>query len=365
MMKAYTYLFLLFSIFIFSCKKNASQDIHPETGNIIEAVYSSATVQPYNYYTVYSTLSGVIHKRFINEGDHVELGSPLFMVESKATNLNYDNAKLVYELAQKNLNSKATILKDIDIELQNAKLKFKNDSLNYFRQKSLFDKNVGTQNELDTKKLVYTTSQNSLTIIKNKYKRALEELKTDAQIKQNQLQTNKALSKDLLMTSNLNGRVYDVLKKEAEFISMQEPFAIIGSADSFKVELLVDEMDVARVQLNQKVIISLNAYPNEVFDAKISKIYPMMDAKTQSFKVDCYFLSKPPTLYMGLSGEANIIINEKQNTLLIPREYLIDNHTVSTSEGEKQVKTGIIGLDKAEIISGLDTTTVLVKPATL
>lgn len=363
-MRPFPLLSLLILVFVSSCKKRDKKAVYPLKEKIIEAVYSSATVQPYNYYTVYSTLSGVIHKRYIKEGDEVEMGSPLFMVESKTTDLNYDNAKLVYELAQKNLNSQATILREIESELQNTKLKLKNDSLNYFRQKTLFDKNVGSEQELDAKKLAYTTSKNTLSIVKNRYNRSLQELKTDAQIKENQLKTNKELSKDLLMTSNLNGRVYDVMKKEAEFIAMQEPFAIIGSADSFKVELLVDEMDVARVALDQKVIIALNAYPKKVFEAKVAKIYPMMDTQSQSFKVDCYFTSKPPTLYMGLSGEANIIINEKPTALTIPREYLVNDSTVSTVDGLVKVKTGIYGLDNVEIIAGLNEKIQLKKPET-
>ncbi len=356
-----TYILLLL-LFFTSCNNKKNEVIHPQKEKIIEAVYSSATVRPYDYYTVYSTLSGVIHKRYIKEGDDVEKGAPLFMVESKTTDLNYDNAKIVYELAQRNLNSRATVLKEIDAELENAQLKLKNDSLNYFRQKVLYDKNVGTKQDLEAKKLAYTTSKNALDIIKSRYARTLQELKTDAQLKENQLKTNKELSKDLLMTSNLNGRVYDVMKKEAEFIAMQEPFAIIGSADSFKVELLVDEMDVARVELGQKVIISLNSYPNQVFEAEVAKIYPMMDTQSQSFKVDCYFLSKPPTLYMGLSGEANIIIDQKTAALTIPREYLVNDSTVSTVDGLVTVKTGILGLDKVEIISGLQADTELKKP---
>lgn len=361
-MQQLTTLAILLLVFFSSCNKKESEVVYPKKEKIIEAVYSSATVRPYHYYTVYSTLSGVIHKRYIQEGDHVELGSPLFMVESKATDLNYDNAKLVYELAQKNLSSRATILKEIDAELQNAQIKLKHDSINYYRQKVLYDKNVGTEQDLEAKKLTFTTSQNALKIIKTRYQRTLHELKTDAQIKENQLKTNKELSKDLLMTSTLKGRVYDVMKKEAEFIAMQEPFAIIGSADSFKVELLVDEMDVARVEMDQKVIISLNAYPKQVFEAKISKIYPMMDPQSQSFKVDCFFLSKPPTLYMGLSGEANIIISQKSEAITIPREYLLNDSTVSTINGPVTVKTGIYSLDKVEIISGLEVETALEKP---
>lgn len=356
------FLIVLIAAVIVSCNSKNTPEIHPQKGNVLQAVYSSATIKPYEYYTVYSTVSGLIQKKFVTEGDTVVQGQILFSVESKATNLNVDNAKLAYQLAADRFRGSNAVLKDLEGEINTSKLKYANDSLNYFRQKNLFEKGVGTKNELELKKLQYTTALNTLEILQNKYKRTIEELKNDAESKQNLLKTNKALNSDLLMTSNINGKVYDVLKEAGEFISMQEPFAIIGSANLFKVELLVDEVDVANISMGQKVIVTLSAYPNEVFEAKVMKIYPMMDARTQSFKVDCDFIQIPSKLYMGLSGEANIVVQEKKDVLLVPKEYIVNDTLISTTNGNIPFKRGIEGFSNVEVLSGVDATTILVLP---
>ena len=355
-------LFLVLGGLLFSCSSNTTKEVKPFRGDIVQAVYSSATVRPYNYYTAYSTISGFIQQRYVEEGDTVFRGKPLFTVESKSSKLNVDNSVLVYELASSRLEGNHTMLNELDVEINNAELKFSNDSLNYFRQKTLFSKGVGTANDVELRKLQYGTTVNTLQILRNKYKRTVDELKLDAKMKQNQLKTNKLVSRDLLMTSNIDGRVYDVLKEEGEFISMQEPFAVIGSADLFKVELLIDEVDVANISLGQKVIVSLNAYPNEVFEAKVMKIYPMMDTRTQSFKVDCDFVEVPGKLYMGLSGEANVVVQEKENVVLIPKEYIVDDTLVSTVNGLLNIKPGIVGFGSIESLSGIDTTVQLLLP---
>lgn len=358
----YKYLIVIISVVVVSCNSKKAVEVHPQKGNVLQAVYSSATIKPYEYYTVYSTVSGLIQKKFVSEGDTVSQGQLLFSVESKATNLNVENSKLAYQLATDRFRGSNAVLKELEGEMNTSKLKYANDSLNYFRQKNLFEKGVGTKNELELKKLQYTTALNTLEILQNKYNRTIEELKNDAQSKQNLLKTNKSLNSDLLMTSIIDGKVYDVLKEEGEFISMQEPFAIIGSANLFKVELLVDEVDVANISLGQKVIVSLNAYPKAVFEAKVMKIYPMMDARTQSFKVDCDFIEIPSKLYMGLSGEANVIVQEKKDVLLVPKEYIVNDTLISTSTGNVPFQRGIDGFSNVEVLSGVDATTVLALP---
>lgn len=353
---------LAFSVLLFSCTSNSNKEVKPIKGNIVQAVYSSAIVKPYNYYTAYSTVSGFIQQKYVEEGDTVFRGKPLFIVESKSSQLNADNAALVYELASSRLEGNNAMLKELEVEINNVELKFSNDSLNYFRQKALFEKSVGTANDVELRKLQYNTTSNSLRILKNKYKRTIDELKLDAKMKQNQLKTSKSVSRDLLMTSNIDGRVYDVMKVEGEFISMQEPFAVIGSGDQFKVELLIDEVDVAEVSIGQKVIVSLNAYPYEVFEAKVMKIYPMMDTRTQSFKVDCDFVDMPKKLYMGLSGEANVVINEKENVVLLPKQYIVDDTLVSTIDGLIPFRKGIEGFGNVEVISGITESSILVLP---
>ena len=96
----------------------------------------------------------------------------------------------------------------------------------------------------------------------------------------------------------------------------------LGSDSQFVVELLIDEVDIARVYEGQKVLLVLNAYGDEVFEAKISKISPKMNERSQTFMVEANFVTRPDVLYAGLWGEANIVIVTKENALTIPVDYL-------------------------------------------
>ncbi|MBT8264572.1 MAG: efflux transporter periplasmic adaptor subunit, partial [Muriicola sp.] len=84
---------------------------------------------------------------------------------------------------------------------------------------------------------------------------------------------------------------------------------------------------------------------------------------SQTFKIEALFQTPPKTLYPGLSGEGNIIIDHKEEALVIPKEYLIDENKVETENGIVTITIGLQNLDQVEVISGIDATTYILKPA--
>lgn len=74
---------------------------------------------------------------------------------------------------------------DKEEEIKSATLKMTNDSINYCRQKNLWSQQIGSKIEYNAKKLAYQLSTNSLSLLKNKYDRTREDLKTWLQLAKN------------------------------------------------------------------------------------------------------------------------------------------------------------------------------------
>jgi len=286
----------------------------------------------------------------------------LFKIKNTANDLNIKNARLNYDLAKSNYDGNANLLKEIEEQLSIAQLKLENDSLLYTKQQRLWKKGVGAENTLQNLKLTYEVSQREVESLTNQYKRTKIELNNQLKISKNQIDRAVVSKQDFIVKSQMDGIVFEVKKEVGEAVMPQEPLAVIGSENSFKIDLLIDEEDIAKIQIGQKVIIRLEAYEGQVFEAKITKIAPKMDSRTQTFLVESQFVTLPKRLYMGLSGEANVIISEKANTLLIPKEYLINGNKVMTPDGEVEVKVGLESLEQIEVLSPIDTSSRLIKP---
>ena len=194
----------------------------------------------------------------------------------------------------------------------------------------------------------------------------LNDLKKQIDFQSKQTEKTAAISStsmnDYIIKSEIAGRVYSLSKEKGEMINTQSPVAIIGDANKFYIELQVDEYDISKLKKGKKTIVSLDSYKGQSFEAVIEKIYPLMNDKTKSFKVDAVFTTEPENLFPNLSAQANIVIEVKEKVLTIPRAYLIDNEYVYLANKEKRkVKTGLMDYEKVEIVAGLTSKDAIVK----
>lgn len=354
--------FFILILFFSSCTDKIEK-IQPEVNTITESVYASVTIQPESLYSVYSSVNGILDKLHVEECSEVSAGDRLFQIINNNPKLNAENAKLSYELALKNFKGKDAVLKSISKEIDAAKLKLETDSVNYFRQANLWKQNIGSKSDFEARKLAYDLSKNSLSILLKNYSQTENELQSRLKQAENNYQSALTLSSDYTITSKTDGKVYAVHKKAGEIINTMEPIASIGSAENFVIEMLIDEVDIVKITIGNTVIINLDAYQNRAFKATVSKIYPQKDIRNQTFKLEAIFEEKPEVLYPGLSGEANIIIYEKENALIIPKSYLVDGNKVKTENGLIEIEKGIETTEFVEIVSGIDENTLIIKPA--
>ena len=146
-------------------------------------------------------------------------------------------------------------------------------------------------------------------------------------------------------------------------LSPQSPFAVIGDANEFIIELQVDEYDIIKIKLGQKIILSLDSYKGQAFEARVTKINTIMNERTRSFLITAEFTKKPPIVYPNLSVEANIVIQSKDNVITIPRNYIVNDSFVLNEENEKiKIKIGLMDYKKAEILNGLKSSDFILKP---
>jgi len=354
--------YLLIILLPLSCSKPVEYT-KPRLTNMTVSVYASVLVQPKELYKVYAEAAGIIKHIGVEEGTLVSKNQVIAKIKKEDISYDLTSARLNQQLAEDNLKGKANRLTSIEIDISRLKNQLAVDSTNYFQQKRLWEKNIGSRQLFEDRKLKYTLSIENLAAAKKRYEQARIELENLYSISQNNYRKSQSLLDNYNITAKKDGKVYQLNKKEGEFIAPQEVFAEIGAADEFIIEMQIDEVDIINIQENQLVIVALDAYPDQVLEARLSKIYPSKNIRTQTFKVEALFTNPPKSLYAGLSGEANIIISKQENVLTIPLDYLKDDNSVITTEGEEiDVELGARNMGEVEIVSGIDSATIILKP---
>lgn len=344
-----------------SCNKKQEQT-KPVEEKITESVYASGIIKTVNQYQVFSTVNGLVAEKFVTEGDIVKKGRPLLRISNSTVRLNEDNAKINadYALTQSNLEKLNELQTSIDI----AKAKMNNDILLLQRQKNLWKEEIGTQNEVEQRELALKNSTSNYEAAKLKYTQLQKQINFLEKQSQKTLEISKNIVGDYTIKSEVDGKVYNILKEKGEMVNSQTAVALIGDANTFLLELQVDEYDIAKIKIGQRILITMDSYKGKVFDAVVSKINPIMNERSKSFTIEATFVKQPEALYPNLTCEANILLQEKEKALTIPRNYLLNGDSVILSTKEKKkVITGLKDYQKVEILSGLSVNDVIYKPA--
>jgi HlyD family secretion protein len=98
------------------------------------------------------------------------------------------------------------------------------------------------------------------------------------------------------------------------------PAVVLADVSRFYLDVLVDEVDIAKVQPGQAVTITLDALPNLLLAAMVEKIAPVaqVNAGVVSYPVRLVLAPGDAQLRGGLTATAAIVVSEVRDVVLVP-----------------------------------------------
>jgi len=132
---------------------------------------------------------------------------------------------------------------------------------------------------------------------------------------------------------------------------------VIGEvqSDGRIIEVTLNEEDFAGIKEGQKVGVTIFSFGNEILEGVVSTLSANVNSANGHRKLFVE-LDSNNTLPVGSSGRAEIIKQEIQDTLIIPRKALLGNSVFAVRGGKAlqvKVETGARNLEYVEIKKGL------------
>jgi len=106
-------------------------------------------------------------------------------------------------------------------------------------------------------------------------------------------------------------------------VSQAVPLARIAGGSGLEIRLYVAERFISRVGLRQTCEITLDAWPGEVFQGRISEISPVVDPSSRTMEVRVAVENAGTRLRAGMFAKVRIITEQKDNIVKIPSSALI------------------------------------------
>lgn len=313
-----------------------------ERATIDNSVTATGTIEPVNKVEVGTQVSGIISKIYVDYNSIVKKG------------------QIIAELDKINLESELASAK---ANLASAKSELEYQTTNYNRMKTLHEKGLISDDDFDNANL--------------SYKKAKESYNGQLQTVQ-KAQTNLGYA---TITSPIDGVVLskDVEEGQTVAASFSTPtlFTIARDLTDMQVIANVDEADIGEVREGQRVTFTVDAYPNDTFEGKVTQVRQQGEEESNvvTFEVVISAPNDDLKLKPQLTANVNIYTEEIKDVLSVPARALrFEPSKEMINPGEKikdcngtnkiwvkennilqaySVKTGITNGIRTQILSGV------------
>lgn len=233
-------------------------------------------------------------------------------------------------------------------------------------------------------KAQYENNLASLKLAEAKFKRQGELLKTGATSTQEYDEANAALGE---MSATVKGDLVRIQKKNikapfsgkigirqvnvGQYVQPGDALVSLQAMDPLYVDFYLPEQDLKDVYVGQTVKISITAFPNKTFDAKVTAVDSIVDQSSRNFKVRASVPNPNGQLYPGVYAQVNVVLPTRNNVLVLPQYaiaytlygdsvYLVKDSGKDSKTGKpllkavrQNVKIGDARGDDIEILKGL------------
>lgn len=146
--------------------------------------------------------------------------------------------------------------------------------------------------------------------------------------------------------------------------SMASPSMTIGkvsSTDKLEIKTSVAERYISKIKLNQKAVLTFDAYPGETFSANVVEISPVLDTSTRTMSISLQLNPPDERVKIGMYSRIKLITDHKSNVVIVPINSVITRSekqyvfvvNEDNSVSMKEISEGIRVDDKVEILQGL------------
>ena len=332
-------LVLFFALYGSVSEQDVLKTVAVERGSIVDKALAVGQIEPRKENTIKSKIPGIVRKIYVDIGEHVKVGDPLFDIAPDPTPVEFTEATRQVEIYQ--------------VAYDNAKREFD-------RYQTLRDKQLVSFQEYEGKQAAYDEADLRLKLAREKL----------SLIASGHTEMT-GLSVDNTIRSPISGTVLSRLVEEGDPVvpltSYQAGTELMTLAemDDLIFRGNVDEIDVGKLSTGITAEIEVGAIPNEKLIGKITRISPKAHREQGStmFQVEIVIEDMGDKfLRAGYSANADLVISKREDILIVPERLVTIEDSAATVEVQdslgvvttRDVTLGLSDGINIEIVEGVD-----------
>lgn len=319
-----------------ACTGKESQSVMVNTmalgkGTIQQELTISGPVSGTDSVDVVSNLHAEVTDIQVKEGDRVEQGQLLALIDDSDVRKELDMAQNAYDLAVSTYNEQQVLAENgyakAVQERDAAQKDFDRISVLYQAGSVSQQEWETAQNRLrDAQRETKTfTLQDGKPVANESYKLKIEDAEFELEKKREQLE-------DTQVAAPISGTVVRVNAKVGRFadkIEDDKPMFIIENLDILEMKVSVSEYSIGQVQVGQEAVVTADILNGETVKGQVAAISPTGEEKgggstERVIPTTIRIMEDNSKLIAGITARARIILNEAEDAWIVPISAVLD-----------------------------------------
>ena len=342
--------------------------------DLARSVVATGKIEPLVKVEVKSKASGIVEKIFVDYGDHVKQGQVLVELDKEQLRARVAEAEANLKASQAAVESAQATYERNKVDAEGPDLPFLKSTVE--RNRKLGADGLVSASVLDDGEKAYQMGLNKQLSAQRYLAVSRAEIaRSKAQVAQMQAALDSA-EEDLRNSTIVSPMEGLVLSRDVEVGDAVSSILVLGSQATLVMTLgdvsevyvkgKVDEADISKVYMGQRARIVVESLKDKKFEGKVTKISPMGVEKENvtTFEVKVSIHNPSGELKANMSANAEIILEEKHNILMIPeaatiydkdRKTFLEVPDPKAEKGRRKLsaKLGISNGVKTELLEGL------------
>lgn len=127
------------------------------------------------------------------------------------------------------------------------------------------------------------------------------------------------------ITAPFAGRLGISAVNLGQYVNPGDKVVTLQSLDPIYVDFFVPQQSLSQIAVNQKVLLTTDAFPDEIFKGKITTINPIADSETRNIEVEALISNPKYKLLPGMYGRVEVDIGDTKKYLTLPQAAISFN----------------------------------------
>ncbi|HEV2293680.1 MAG TPA: efflux RND transporter periplasmic adaptor subunit [Tepidisphaeraceae bacterium] len=326
---------------------------------VVQAFYSTGTVQPEREYPVKSNVAGIITEVRVDKGDRVKKGDALAIVSVPELKYAADKARAELIERQKRADPKTSpVLREYEARISAAQDILEIAQREEKRVSQLVARNAASQTDLDKALDRLKVAWGDLESWKAQRAAKQLELERELQVAQAAVATAEWNLQQQTLRAPVDGVVLDRPTALGTRVAINDPLMRIADVTpaNLVMRAAVDEEDVTKVHHRQDVRMTLYSFPGQILEGTVTRIYDQADEARRTFEVDVRLTERTDRLAPGMTGELAFIMDAKEKAIAIPAQAVQAGALFGVRDGKVvqfDAQIGLRSVERVEVLKGV------------